>query len=76
MTSPGFGNCSFTHTVSAHTINETLVEHGVIGGSAERPTVGFTLHFLECFRQLHQVCPLLTLTGVATAIQHIHKVTY
>jgi hypothetical protein len=72
--SSGIIDRSFTHTINAKTVNETLVEHGVIGGSPEQPTVGFTLHFLECFRQLHRVCPRLTLWGVAIAIQHIHNV--
>ena len=73
--SSGITERSFTHTVTAKTTNEALAEHGVIGGSPEQPTVGFTFQFLECFRQLHRVCPRLTLWGVATAIQHIHKVT-
>ena len=50
------------------------MQHGVIGGSPEQPTVGFTMQFLESFRQLHRVCPRLTISGVATALQHIHQV--
>jgi hypothetical protein len=73
--SSGITKRSFTHTVTAKTVNGTLAEYGIIGGSAEQPTVGFTFQFLECFRQLHRVCPRLTLWGLATAIQHIHKVT-
>ena len=70
----GFETRSFIHEETSESINETLVVNGVLGCSPDSPTIGFTLHFLECFRQLHRVCPQLTISGIATSLQHIHKV--
>jgi hypothetical protein len=64
----------FTQEVYAESIVITLAHNGIMSSTPDRPTVGFTFELLEGYRQLHRVCPRLTISGFATAIQHLHKV--
>ncbi|KIY44561.1 hypothetical protein FISHEDRAFT_51193, partial [Fistulina hepatica ATCC 64428] len=62
----------FTSTKS-QVINETLAFHGLIGSTPENPKVAFTFNFLESYRQLHRVCPRLSIEAMARALQHLHR---
>jgi hypothetical protein len=53
-----------------------LARNGVLGATPENPTLGFMFELLEGFRQFHRVCPRLTISGFATAIQHMHRVSF
>jgi hypothetical protein len=74
MTVVEYAHLEFVHPPETRSINDTLVQYGVIGASPEKPQVGFTFQFLESFRQLHRVCPRLSLSATAVALLHIHKV--
>ncbi|KIY47080.1 hypothetical protein FISHEDRAFT_46014, partial [Fistulina hepatica ATCC 64428] len=54
-------------------INEVLVSHGAIGATPDSPQVAFTIDFLETYRQLHRVCPRLSLEAVSKALLHLHQ---
>lgn len=56
--------------------NETLLLHGIIGASPEKVTLGITIRALEAYRQLHRVCPRLSILAFAKALCHLHKVTH
>ncbi|KAL0571876.1 hypothetical protein V5O48_010096 [Marasmius crinis-equi] len=61
----------FSHTRDSRSINESLVLCGYLGGAPEQPTVAFELLTLEIYRQLHRVCPSLSIDAFARALQHI-----
>jgi hypothetical protein len=55
--------------------NETLVRHGIIGASPEKVAVGISIRALEVYRQLHRVCPRLSIQAFSTALCHLHNVS-
>ncbi|KIY47957.1 hypothetical protein FISHEDRAFT_44267 [Fistulina hepatica ATCC 64428] len=63
----------FCSSAGSASINETLVLHGLIGSAPETPRVAFTFNFLETFRQLHRVCPRLSLDAVARTLHNLHQ---
>ncbi|KIY47135.1 hypothetical protein FISHEDRAFT_45873, partial [Fistulina hepatica ATCC 64428] len=54
-------------------MNEAMAFGGAIGATPDTPQVAFTFNFLETYRQLHRVCPRLSLEGVSKALLHLHK---
>ncbi|EEB91783.1 hypothetical protein MPER_09806, partial [Moniliophthora perniciosa FA553] len=66
---------TFFHPSKSQSINESLAQHGYIGGSAEKPTIAFSFSLFEIYRQIHRVCPKFSIDGLARALQYIHKMT-
>ncbi|KIY48693.1 hypothetical protein FISHEDRAFT_73383 [Fistulina hepatica ATCC 64428] len=64
---------AFAVIPSCSGINEILVSHGAIGATPDSPQVAFTIDFLETYRQLHRVCPRLSLEAVSKALLHLHQ---
>ncbi|KAK7017068.1 hypothetical protein VNI00_018708 [Paramarasmius palmivorus] len=54
------------------TVNETLVRHGFIGASAERPVLAFSFSLFEIYRQVHRVCPRFSIDGLSKSLQYLH----
>uniref|UniRef100_A0A0W0G279 Uncharacterized protein n=2 Tax=Moniliophthora roreri TaxID=221103 RepID=A0A0W0G279_MONRR len=69
-----FGERKLFHTPESQSINESLLRHGFLGGSAEQPTIAFSLSFLEQYRQIHRVCPKYSIDTFARSLQHIHRI--
>jgi hypothetical protein len=65
----------YHHPTDAGFLNQTLALNGILGASPDLPTVGFPFTFLEIICQLHQVQLQLSISGIATAIHHIHRVS-
>ncbi|KAK1216235.1 hypothetical protein PQX77_021149 [Marasmius sp. AFHP31] len=64
----------YPHFQDSASINESLVFHGYLGGSPEQPTVAFEIKTLAIYRQLHRVCPGLSIDAFSRALQHIHGI--
>lgn len=64
----------FYHLNDAVSINTTLVRFGALGVSPDTPKQAISLQTLEAFRQLHRVCPRLSINAFAKATQHLHRV--
>jgi CxC1 like cysteine cluster associated with KDZ transposases len=64
----------FSHAANAQSINETLVYHGFIGASPEKPTIAFSFSLLNIYRQLHRVCPRLSIDALSKSLSHLHHV--
>ncbi|KAF9472022.1 hypothetical protein BDN70DRAFT_909241 [Pholiota conissans] len=54
----------------------TLLRSGYIGATPERPSVAFSITLFEIFRQIHRVCPRLSIYGITKALSHIHGHSY
>jgi hypothetical protein len=65
----------FSHLASTKHTNVTLVQHGFLGASPEKPTIAFSLDVLELYRQLHHVCPRLSLDAFTKALNNLHAVS-
>ncbi|KAF8874791.1 hypothetical protein BD779DRAFT_1421837, partial [Infundibulicybe gibba] len=50
----------------------TLVHYGFLGATPERPEIAFTFLLLRLFRQLHRVCPRLSIDAFAKCLNHLH----
>ncbi|KAF8164965.1 hypothetical protein B0H34DRAFT_687229 [Crassisporium funariophilum] len=66
------GPCQFRHLPNVSYTNETLVRHGYLGSSPEKPTLAISIELLEIYRQLRRVCPRFSLDALARALCHIH----
>jgi len=64
----------FSHSAEALYTNETLLQHGFLGATPEKPTLAFSLELLEIYRQLRRVCPRFSLDALAKALCHLHHV--
>ncbi|KAJ6631847.1 hypothetical protein B0H10DRAFT_1937603 [Mycena sp. CBHHK59/15] len=64
----------FSHPPDAQRGNETLLRHGYLGGSPERPSIAFSIRTLEIYRQIHRVCPRYTIDSLAKTLSYLHKV--
>ncbi|KAJ7041288.1 hypothetical protein C8F04DRAFT_1208483 [Mycena alexandri] len=64
----------FSHPTDAVRSNQTLLLHGYIGSTPEKPTLAFSLRTLEIYRQIHRVCPRFTIDSLARTLNHLHKV--
>jgi hypothetical protein len=67
---------TFLHLPNAKYINETLVLHGFIGATPEKPTIAFSFRLLQVYQQLHRVCPRLSLEALSKALNYLHRVQY
>ena len=70
----GYTMCQFLHQPNAKYINETLAFHGYIGATPEKPTIAFPFRLLQVYRQLHRVCPRLSLEALSKTLNHLHRV--
>ncbi|KAL0566107.1 hypothetical protein V5O48_015913 [Marasmius crinis-equi] len=61
------------HIRGTQSINESLVYHGLLGGSPDQPNIAFPFDFLETFRQIHRVCPRFTLNGLSRVLTNTHR---
>ncbi|KAL0564802.1 hypothetical protein V5O48_017232 [Marasmius crinis-equi] len=57
----------------SQSINETLVYHGLLGGSPDFPGVAFHLRMFEVYRQIHRACPSFSINALARTLQNIHS---
>ncbi|KAF9486113.1 hypothetical protein BDN70DRAFT_235965 [Pholiota conissans] len=64
----------FAHTEGAISANETLVRHGFLGATPERPSIAISITLLEIYRQLRRVCPRLSLDALSRALCHLHRI--
>jgi hypothetical protein len=64
----------FSHSADAQYTNETLLRHGFLGATPEKPTLAFSLELLEIYRQLRRVCPRFSLDALAKALCHLNRV--
>jgi len=64
----------FSHSADAQYSNETLLRHGFLGATPEKPTLAFSLELLEIYRKLHRVCPRFSLDALAKALCHLNHV--
>lgn len=64
----------FYHFPDSITVNQTLVRNGYIGATPERPSIAFSITLFEIFRQIHRVCPHLSIYGITKVLSHIHGV--
>ncbi|KAK7051165.1 hypothetical protein VNI00_004665 [Paramarasmius palmivorus] len=51
----GHGQRAFFHPNDTNTINQTLMQHGYLGSSPERPGVAFSVETFEIYRQIHRL---------------------
>ncbi|KAK1231535.1 hypothetical protein PQX77_005367 [Marasmius sp. AFHP31] len=68
-----FGTGIFFHPLPSQSTNESLLKWGFLGGSPESPTICFDVQVLEAYRQLHRVCPSLSIEAYSRALSHLHK---
>ncbi|TFK59430.1 hypothetical protein BDN72DRAFT_905854 [Pluteus cervinus] len=64
----------FHHVQSTLYSNQALVEAGFLGASPDKPTLAFSFSVFELYRQLHRVCPRLSIQGFCKALDHLHHV--
>ncbi|ESK87110.1 hypothetical protein Moror_11903, partial [Moniliophthora roreri MCA 2997] len=62
----------FFHPDGSPTINASLLRHGYIGATPDRPTIAFSLHLFHVFHQFNRVCPKFSIDALSKALQHIH----
>ncbi|KAJ7438546.1 hypothetical protein B0H11DRAFT_1935169 [Mycena galericulata] len=63
----------FSFPKPSDTANVALIRHGYIGSSPEQPGLVFPLRLFEIFRQLHRVCPRLSLHALGKTLTHLHN---
>jgi hypothetical protein len=66
---------SFCHSQESQSTNETLAREGYIGCSPISVTTAISFPTLEAFRQLHRVCPRLTIRAFIKALFFLHQVS-
>ncbi|TFK59155.1 hypothetical protein BDN72DRAFT_906109 [Pluteus cervinus] len=64
----------FYHLRSTLYTNQALVEAGFLGASPDKPTIAFSFSVFDLYRQLHRVCPRLSIQGFTKALDHLHHV--
>ncbi|KAJ7889571.1 hypothetical protein B0H14DRAFT_2336709, partial [Mycena olivaceomarginata] len=52
----------------------TLIRHGYLGSTPDKPAIAFSLRTLEIYRQIHRVCPRFTIDSLAKTLNHLHNV--
>ncbi|KAL0061126.1 hypothetical protein AAF712_012046 [Marasmius tenuissimus] len=60
------------HVREALTTNKSLARYGLLSGSPDNPSVAFSFKFLECFCQIHRVCPRFSMSGLSRMLTNIH----
>ncbi len=56
------------------TPNTALAKLGYLGTAPRNPGLAIGFQVLEAYRQLHRVCPKLSIYGQVKALCHLHKV--
>jgi hypothetical protein len=64
----------FSHAPDAKFTNETLARHGFIGATPDKPVIAFSFKLFAIYRQLHRICPRLSLDALSTCLSHLHHV--
>jgi hypothetical protein len=64
----------FHHFFGSETINISLARYGVLGSAPEKPSLAFSFRTLESYRQLHRVCPRLSIDAFSKALHHLYQV--
>ncbi len=54
--------------------NIVLARRGYLGTAPRNPSIAIGFQVLEAYRQLHRVCPKLSIYGQVKALCHLHKV--
>ncbi|KAF7372185.1 hypothetical protein MVEN_00077700 [Mycena venus] len=65
---------SFAHAFDALKVNETLIRHGYLGSSPDKPALAILLRTLEIYHQIHRICPRFTIDSLAKTLNYLHKV--
>ncbi|KAI0699213.1 hypothetical protein BC835DRAFT_1412678 [Cytidiella melzeri] len=52
--------------------NVSIAQHGYLGTSPRNPTTAIAFEVLEAYRQLHRVCPKLSIYAQVQALCHLH----
>ncbi|KAJ7199256.1 hypothetical protein GGX14DRAFT_536557 [Mycena pura] len=52
----------------------TLIKHGYIGCSPEKPTRAFSIRTFEIYRQIHRVSPRFTIESLGTTLCNLHGI--
>ncbi|OBZ74097.1 hypothetical protein A0H81_06240 [Grifola frondosa] len=66
----------FTSSSVSERTNVTLAIGGYLGTAPRHPTVAVSFQVLEAYRQLHRVCPRLSIQGIVRALCYLHLVPY
>ncbi|KAI0629625.1 hypothetical protein C8Q77DRAFT_1065128, partial [Trametes polyzona] len=53
----------------------TLALRGYMGTAPVRPSVAISFQTLEAYRQMHRVCPRLSIQAQVRALSHLHRVS-
>ncbi|THG99052.1 hypothetical protein EW026_g3227 [Hermanssonia centrifuga] len=53
--------------------NLALAKHGYLATAPRNPSIAIGFQVLEAYRQLHRVCPKLSIYGQVKALCHLHK---
>jgi hypothetical protein len=51
-----------------------LTHHGFLGATPEKPVLAFSFKLFKTYRQLHWVCPRLSIDAFARVLNHLHRV--
>ncbi|KAI0702844.1 hypothetical protein BC835DRAFT_1263373 [Cytidiella melzeri] len=55
--------------------NVSIAQHGYLGTSPRNPMTAIAFEVLEAYRQLHRVCPKLSIYAQVQALCHLHGVS-
>ncbi|PCH35429.1 hypothetical protein WOLCODRAFT_111009 [Wolfiporia cocos MD-104 SS10] len=67
---------TFTPLSACARTNEVLVRGGFLGTAPQLPTVAISFQVLEAYRQLHHVCPRLSIYAQVKALCRLHAVPF
>ncbi|GBE84388.1 hypothetical protein SCP_0603670 [Sparassis crispa] len=67
---------TFISLTPATQANVSLARNGYFGMAPVRPTVAVSFRALEAYRQLHRVCPHLSIQGQVRALCFLHSVPF
>ncbi|KAL0568165.1 hypothetical protein V5O48_013824 [Marasmius crinis-equi] len=60
------------HSPGCKYVNESLLHFGLLGTTPLEPRITFPLHFLKTIRQLHRVCPQLSMYAISRCLTYLH----
>ena len=66
---------SFRPIDTSEQVNVTLCRNGYIGTSPISPSIAISFQTIEAYRQLHRVCPRLSVQAFVRALCHLHAVS-
>ncbi|OBZ66016.1 hypothetical protein A0H81_14010 [Grifola frondosa] len=67
---------SFSCASPSVSTNVALAAAGYLGSAPRSPTVALSFQVLEAYRQLHRVCPRLSVQGIVRVLCFLHLVPY